>query len=377
MGQTLNGVGGAPEVWLVDGAHWLVYFVPETDPPVPIAWQVRDQAELDSLYGPTRSVQDDRTLTTEQAVASGWLTWGFSTELANTTEHPWDIFAQTWEVESQIRPWLQDPEVLALSAAAFLENRQVTEAELKTTDWWQTHSEAERDWLLLNMSDPATAERLVQDTRLITADAMSQAGINNAGEGLINFISDRVTQGLWTQEYAQIQIRNLAEGGTLGPLDTDLQRLIELAEVPLDTTMRREDEVRDLVARWLGPAHAAGWTDENYATWGGKLRNDPDARQELEQLLQQQRLVIFPHVENPNLSYEDIAAPYRTVFQRVWGQQPDETDEFFLQLVATNDVNTAQQKLREEGLKVGNRQVTEDAVSAMGQSFGSGALRVL
>ncbi len=369
MGQTLNGVGGTPEVWSVDGQFWLVHFVPDSEPPIPLAWQVRDQEELQSLYGPTRSPQIDRELTTQQAEAAGWLTWGFSTELANRTEHPWDVFVETYTVESQIRPWLSDPEVVALSAAAFMEGRTVTEAELKTTEWWQSHTQAERDWLVLNMADPATAERLVEDTRLITADAFASAGISNAGEGLINFVADRVTRGVWSQEYAQAQIRNLAEGGSLGPLDKELQRLLDLAETPLDTTRRREDEVRALVNRWLGPAHAAGWTDDNYSQWASKLRNDPDSRQELEQLLQQQRLVIFPHVTNPNLSYEDIAAPFRTLVQRVWGQQPDETDELFLQLVASNDVNTAQQKLRKEGLKRGVQQVVNDAVGAMSESF--------
>lgn len=367
MPQDLHQVPPGAEVWEVEGRHFLVWYVPFTDPPVPLAWFVSSSEERQALGIDTNKI-DRKFKSWDQFYATGVLRHGDTRELVNTRVHPWELLKQHYEQEVAIKPYLADPEILALWAAAMMEGREITEGELKTTNWWRTHSQAERDWLLLNASDPATAERLISDNRLRVADLLRSAGVANASEALINLIADNWTQGKWTEVYATQQIRLLADPYAEGELDPELRGMTE----GLDRTREREDEVRQMIQRWLGPAYAANWTDQHIAEWAGRLRNDPDAKQELEDVLRKHRMALFPEYDNPNLTYEDIAAPWRGVVQQIWGQTADETDPLFMRIVRTNDLATAEQILRTEGLRRGIGTVVNDVMTAATSAFGGG-----
>lgn len=367
MPQDLHQVPPGAEVWEVEGRHFLVWYVPFTDPPVPLAWFVSSSEERKALGIDTKKI-DRKFKSWDQFYATGVLRHGDTRELVNTRVHPWELLKQHYEQEVAIKPYLADPEILALWAAAMMEGREITEGELKTTKWWRTHSQAEREWLLLNASDPATADRLIRDNRLRVADLLRSSGVANASEALINLIADNWTQGKWTEVYALQQIRLLADPYAEGELDPELRGLTK----GLDGTREREDEVRQMIQRWLGPAYAANWTDQHIAEWAGRLRNDPDAKQELEDVLRKHRMALFPEYDNPNLTYEDIAAPWRGVVQQIWGQTADETDPLFMRIVRTNDLATAEQILRTEGLRRGIGTVVNDVMAAATSAFGGG-----
>lgn len=367
MPQDLHQVPPGAEVWEVEGRHFLVWYVPFTDPPVPLAWFVSSSEERQALGIDTKKI-DRKFKSWDQFYATGVLRHGDTRELVNTRVHPWELLKQHYEQEVAIKPYLADPEILALWAAAMMEGREITEGELKTTNYWRTHSQAEREWLLLNASDPATAERLISDNRLRVADLLRSSGVANASEALINLIADNWTQGKWTEVYALQQIRLLADPYAEGELDPELRGMTE----GLDRTREREDEVRQMIQRWLGPAYAANWTDQHIAEWAGRLRNDPDAKQELEDVLRKHRMALFPEYDNPNLTYEDIAAPWRGVVQQIWGQTADETDPLFMRIVRTNDLATAEQILRTEGLRRGIGTVVNDVMAAATSAFGGG-----
>lgn len=367
MPQDLHQVPPGAEVWEVEGRHFLVWYVPFTDPPVPLAWFVSSSEERQALGIDTKKI-DRKFKSWKQFYATGVLRHGDTRELVNTRVHPWELLKQHYEQEVAIKPYLADPEILALWAAAMMEGREITEGELKTTKWWRTHSQAEREWLLLNASDPATADRLIRDNRLRVADLLRSSGVANASEALINLIADNWTQGKWTEVYALQQIRLLADPYAEGELDPELRGLTK----GLDGTREREDEVRQMIQRWLGPAYAANWTDQHIAEWAGRLRNDPDAKQELEDVLRKHRMALFPEYDNPNLTYEDIAAPWRGVVQQIWGQTADETDPLFMRIVRTNDLATAEQILRTEGLRRGIGTVVNDVMAAATSAFGGG-----
>ena len=367
MPQDLHQVPPGAEVWEVEGRHFLVWYVPFTDPPVPLAWFVSSSEERQALGIDTNKI-DRKFKSWDQFYATGVLRHGDTRELVNTRVHPWELLKQHYEQEVAIKPYLADPEILALWAAAMMEGREITEGELKTTNWWRTHSQAEREWLLLNASDPATAERLISDNRLRVADLLRSSGVANASEALINLIADNWTQGKWTEVYALQQIRLLADPYAEGELDPELRGMTE----GLDRTREGEDEVRQMIQRWLGPAYAANWTDQHIAEWAGRLRNDPDAKQELEDVLRKHRMALFPEYDNPNLTYEDIAAPWRGVVQQIWGQTADETDPLFMRIVRTNDLATAEQILRTEGLRRGIGTVVNDVMAAATSAFGGG-----
>ena len=357
------------EVWKVGNTFYLVRFVFNTDPPIPLVWEVA-AADVSAL-GIGRPT---RTLTAAAFAQTGALPMGGSRELLNTTEDPVAVIQSNFDTEVRVRPYLADPEILALWVGASLENRSppgITMAEFQGTEWWRTHSETERQWLVFNASDPATADRLIADNRLQVADLFAQAGVDNASDDLIQTVADTWTQGLWTEIYAINQVRLLADPLIEGTLDPLLRSFGQ----GLDTTRGKEQEVRDLVSLWTGPAMADAWTDTNIAIWANRFRENPDAEIELQEILRNQRLALFPEYENPRLTYEDIAAPWRGVFQQVWGQSPDETDPLFTKIVGLNDLGVATQLLRRAGLDAGDTQVTQNFLGGMSNAIGGGVRR--
>ncbi len=366
MTVQLNQVPLMDEVWKVGNTFYLVRFVLNTQPPIPLVWQV-SPADVKAL-GITRPT---RTLSAATFAKSGALPMGNSRELLNTTEDPVKVIQSNYDTEVKVKPWLADPEIMALWVGAALEGRSITTAEMQGTEWWRSHSVEERQWLALNASDPTTADRLIADNRLRVADLFQQAGVDNASLDLVNLIADNWTSGVWTQVHAVNQIRLLADPlltGTLDPLLSDFRD-------GLDSTRENEDVVRNMIARWLGPAYGENWTQDNIDVWASRLREDPDARLELEDILKRHRQALFPGYENANLSYEDIAAPWRGVWNQVWGQAPDETDPLFTQIVRLNDLASATTLLRQKGLEQGNATVANSLISDIGQAFGGSVRR--
>lgn len=362
MAQTLNQVPPNLEVWVYGKQTYLVRLIPDTEPPIPIVWKV-DPTELAAL-----GVQGaDRTFASRGDFwSTGALLQGTSRELINTTVDPWESIKSNFATEAKVKPWLADPEILALWTASAYEGRTITEAELQGTEWWRTHTEAERQWISLNASDPQTANQFVGDQRTRVADLLAKAGIDNATTDLINTVADSWTTGQWSEAYALNQVRLLADPYLTGDLDP----LLKGFQPGLDSTQAGTDAVRQLVNTWLGPAYAAQWSEDNIGSWASQLRENPDARTKLTEVLRGQRLALFPEYDNPNLTYEDIAAPWRNVWTQEWGSIADESDPLFARIVRANDITAAQQLLRTEGLAQNNTTVSQRLLSDLNGAFG-------
>lgn len=361
MAQNLNQVPPNLEVWDVAGQLYLVRMVPGTQPPIPLVWKL---AAGDKEALGVKTI--DRTFGSYNDFAlTGPIQSGTTHELINTTEDPWEQIQSNYETEVKVKPWLADDEILALWLGAALEGRSITDSELQGTEWWQTHTESERQWISLNASDPATAEQLIADNRIRVADMFKAAGVGNASDELIQTVADKWTTGAWSQIYATDQIRLLGDPQLGGTLDPALS-----AFGGVDTTREGEDVVKNMIQQWLGPAASQYWQQDNIEKWAGKLREDPDARLELEEALRNHRMALFPEYENPNLTYEDIAAPWRGVWSNIWGSVADETDPLFSKIVRLNDRAAAESLLRKEGLKKGNKSVAQNLMSDVGSAFG-------
>ena len=60
----------------------------------------------------------------------------YNPEFLQTGLTPWEGFIDYLDAEAELRPWLEDEEMVFLLAEATLEGRAVTEAEWKTTNWF-------------------------------------------------------------------------------------------------------------------------------------------------------------------------------------------------------------------------------------------------
>lgn len=369
----LLAIPGGAETWRVAGGQWFVaYTAPGSNPPVPMVWRIRDDDQLKAIFGPDRAPTPTRELTSGEFNALGPIQFGFADELANKSQHPFDTFVEDFDKILSVQPWLRDPEILAITAAALLEGREVTDAELASTDWWKTHNDSQRSWIRLSASDPSTANQRLSDGRTAIRSAMLKAGISDPPDSLVNLVADRWTYGDWSEADVNAQIAKIADPGAPGELKPEVADAV--GKLDLTTIADDTRKVDGLVNQWLGPAYARGWTDDQKKQWASKLHSDPNGEMELVQTLQQQRLALFPEYTNQNLTYDDIAAPWRSVVADTWGEPADETDPLFTQIVRANDLAANQQTLRQVGLQRGVGKVVNDALSAVDVGLG-GSLR--
>jgi len=359
---------GRPEVWQdsTTGETYIMFPTPDVEPELPMLWKVSDPELLSAYFG-DGAVTYDRIATTAQIEAGGAEFFGEVDEVVLRGENPFQGWASQFEREKEVLPWLSDPEVAALWASSYLEGRVPSDAELASTDWFMDKTQGEQQWISLQWSSPKTAEQLQGSNRLAVRTLMEQAGISGADESVINYIADQWTQGLWTDVDRNIQIGLLADPMKEGQRDQGL--LDAMGGTSVDTTQDKVRFVEQEARRWLGPSFG-NWTEDQINSWAGKLRNDPDAADALQAELSRQRMSVMPGYTNPDLTYEDIATPWRNYVTNSWGQQPDETDGFFNSILQMNDAAEADVMLRNEGLTREVKKVEDDLVSSISNSFG-------
>lgn len=370
-----NVLGGNPLIWWNSDmeTYLVVYMVPDSNPPLPVYWEVPDEETIQSYFGPDVSVESDRHVTNAQLVSYGALGQGSSTEMPATDQDPLASWAEIYERQSKVRPYLRSPEVVGMIMGAAIEGRSVTQAELESTGWWQTHTEGEREWLIKAEADPLTAQQEMTSNWARVREDLKTAGIDDPPSDLVDFLAGKYTTGVWLENTLIEQISALSDPYSVHQMNSDTSAFMGGID-GIDTTRKEEDTVRNLLREWLGPQYGA-WSDEQIAKKAGELRNDPDAQTVFEQQLGKQRIAMFPGYDDESLTYEDIAAPWRNFGYQQWGEEVDETDPVFSQILRTNDAIENGKILTREGLRRGVKKVTTDIQSQVSRATGGAVER--
>ena len=358
------------EYWKIGDSYYVVYFVPDQSPPIPMAWET-DMEELKAIWGPGVTKPINKTISEDQAKAMGVTHWGKANELDPNSEHPFDAYVSMISDQAKVRPWLRDTEVLALIAQASLEGRQITTAEFQQTEWYSSKTDAERKWLLQYESDPQTAQQMLSDRRYQVEQDLWENGINTLDPQVINYMADQVTTGIWSQAYYDRQLKAVSDPSLGYPVDKELLNLVG-GQLDIGTNQQYEDVVIEEAIKWLGPQFGQ-LSPEDVTRWASRFRNSPDAAAEFEAEMKRQRLALFPEYDDPSLSYNDIAMPWRAKVNQLWGQTADEMDPLFTKIIRMNDATEAGRLLTTEGLKRGVKKVEQNAQSAMDAAFNSQA----
>jgi hypothetical protein len=368
--QPRFGVAGGAKLWknITTGEIYIVYMVPGTeDDPVYMRWTVSEE-DAKSFFGPDQPVVYEYQISSNNPLWASTIDFGSGDEIANTSENPFDTWASTMEVEAASQPWLLDDDYQTLLAMAIIEGRVLTEAEIKSTRWWQDHTAAERGWMELYHGDPSEAARRIADNRLRQADLFRQAGLLDFDDGLINFFADKVTMGIWSVDYAQSQIDRLADPYYASePIDQELAAYMEDNNVKLGQTVGETDRVRQLVKQWLGP-NFGSWSDETINYWAGRLRNEEDAEIYLIETLKDQKEAMFPQYGR-EADFNTMAQPWRSYATSFWGFTPQDDDETLMAIIQANNADTAAQTLRTVGLERGYDRVVNDIDQSMRQGM--------
>lgn len=366
------GIAGGAQLWknTDTGQSYIIYQVPDTDgDPIYMRWTVPSEADVQSFFGPGQPVIYQRTVTN---ASDDWLNavdFGSSTDIANVAENPFDGWSSTLSIESKSQPWILDDDYQTLLAMSVVENRMLTEAEIASTSWYSTHSEGERQWMLIQHSDPMTAQNNIDDGRISVRNLLQQSGVTDPDDQLVDFMADKLTMGQWTKQKLDQQILIMSDPYYKDePLDTEFRNFISDNDISYTHTSDMENEVRSQVQRWLG-TNFGNWSNEQVSEWAGKLRNDPNSAEALVDTLKTQREALFPGYDR-EADYETIASPWKTMMRNVWGEVPNDSDQTLQNIIRLNDAGEAGKLLTSEGLKRGNDNVVNSVQSALINSFG-------
>ena len=371
-GDPRFGVAGGAQLWknTTTGDIFIVYTVPGTeDDPVYMRWTVSEE-DAQSFFGPEQPVVYDYMISDGNALWNETIDFGSGDDIANTSDNPFDSWASTLEVESASAPWLLDDDYQTMLAMSVIENREITEAEVKSTTWWQDHTEAERSWMEVFHGDPSEADRRIGDNRSRQESLFRGAGLLDFDDGLIQFFADKVSMGTWSTDYAQQQLNRLADPFFADePMDEGLMSYMEDTGTELGQTVGETDRVKQLVKQWLGP-NFGNWGESTINTWAGRLRNEEDAEIYLIESLKDQKDAMFPGYAR-EADFDTIAQPWRSYAGSIWGFTPQDDDEVLQNVIQMNDADQAAQTLRTTGLERGYDRVVNDIDNALRQGMGT------
>ena len=305
---------------------------------------------------------------------------GGTDELTDQVEHPFIRFVENFQEAKRVNPWLNDTEINPLSgisyqqeAVEFLAEQALeqwtpeeTQVKYEASDWYRKSTSAQKTWLTTLLTQPVQAEQDIQDKRIEVKAAMEANGIASPPDALVNWVADKSISGNWSQVYTDQQIALVADPYKPGTRDSGMVNFIEGVGVgTLDRLSVGE--------KYLGPSLGNASEDE-IAEKAGLLRSDPDAEDQLKSYLEQQRLAMFGKYTNPTLTYNDIVQPYKNLVNQVWGQEVDETQDWFIKMVQDNDIESAYTTLREKGVEQGIERVQDQALNDLQRSIGQGQI---
>lgn len=370
-----HGLGGKPEIWYNSstGESYVVYTVPGQDPPVLMYWKVEKDEDLEAFFGEGQEVIYDRVMSDDEFTSTGAFHHGVATEIDETEGNPFEGWVERYEAESNTRPYMKDPQVMAIIIAAGMEGRVPSKAELQDTYYFQHNSQDQIDWIIKEASDPVGAKLEKEANRLYVKQSLISAGVQDPDERLVNYIADRYTTAFWTETKMNDQINKLADPYYDSTLDEGLTSLMSDPDDPatVDFTTDKEEWVRETVRKWLGPTYGV-LSDQQVKDIAGRLRNDANYEEEWVAGLKAQRATLFPEYTDIDASYDEIAQPWRSVWFDVMGEDADETNTAFQNAVQNNDLYGAKRDIRTYGLESGNEKVAGDFASDAFRAFGGG-----
>jgi len=107
--------------------------------------------------------------------------------------------------------------------------------------------------------------------------------------------------------------------------------------------------------------------------WAAKFDDDQaGGRSALEAMLRGQRIALFPEYGDADVTYQDIAAPWKSFTQQVWGVPVDELDVDFQSILQLNDPIEAQKLARQVGSDRGYARVVDSMISDLESGMRSG-----
>jgi len=366
-----EGIPNGGEIVKAGDKYYILYKIPNTA--LSLSYEATEN-DIEGLYPLNFDEQSFREVSEEDialTVPFGNIAELYDPELLQSGLTPWEGFVDYLDKEAELRPWLEDEEMVFLLAEATLEGRVVTDAEWKTTNWWRTSTQGQRDWLLVSQGKPldelpADAKSKLRDDKIAIRDALLEAEISNPSNELVNWISYKLTTGGWTPAYTINQIDLLSNDGDI---DEDLSSFISGDGITIEGTRAGETKVENIYTEILGPVFGQ-MNDQLRSIEANKLRNDPNYEFNLREKLMGQKNSLFPQYAE-NSTYEEFATPWLNFTNNAWGEQVDPSSVQFQEVLTLNNSVEASKYLTQQGLDLGKSKVVNEALQGL-KAFGQG-----
>jgi hypothetical protein len=377
------------QIWIRDGKKYVVWQVPGQ--PFFMRYETTDE-EINQFYSgrrkPTAKTVSDDVWTT--SVLFGVSLAELPSDVIVQGSSPFTGFMDLMEAAIDARPWLEtDEEVRNLWIQGLVEDRDITQEEWAATDWFETQTQDVIDWLVLSKARgiddenlPADAKVLVDENRLVYSQALRDAGVTNVdavidentGKTFGQWFGDMVTTGEFSDTYAAFQVKELGEDSTSPKIDSKITDWLEGKGV-LAQTRSGYATVQNASYKWLGPLY--GMLDSGSQAELAKLYRNAESPEVgqlmLDNRFKEIRKTIFPtSVYDENLTYEDIATPWRNFTFNKLGERMSETSPVFYEILNANDATKAAELTLIYGANNNNAKVldsiTDDAAQSLGVS---------
>jgi hypothetical protein len=183
-----------------------------------------------------------------------------------------------------------------------------------------------------------------------------------------------VTTGEFTETYAAFQVNELGEDSTSPKIDSKITDWLTGKGV-LAQTRSGYATVQNSSYKWLGPLY--GMLDSGTQAELAKQYRNAESEEVGNELLNNRfkeiRKTIFPtSLYDENLTYEDIATPWRNFTFNKLGERMSETSPVFYEILMANDATKAAELTLIYGANNNNAKVldsiTDDAAQSLGVS---------
>jgi len=384
-GSLFGRLGG--QIWNVGGQKYVAFDIPQTG--LSMAYTATDE-QINNFFTVDKPQEQTIDLNSEK--------WNSTFQSGNIVEVDVDNMeasgvggffeqiASNFDKVKEVRPWMEDDEMYSLWLESIVENREIADFEWEGTEWWQTHTQEERNWLLLSQDKdlsklPADAEALLKNNRIKARETLRQNGVSNPdqvtfnGETLTQWFGNKLTTGTWTELTWLNQAKALGDPLSGIQREDALTSWLEGSEAQPTETQAGYATAQALTEEWLGPLYGT-FEQADIDKYAGIIRNaeSPEVgAQQVRDSLKNIRKVLFStDVYDENLTYEEIAQPWRNFSFQLLGERVDEKSTDWIEVLNANDQAKATQVLTTHGLNNGNKTIMDKVTDDVGSFLGTG-----
>lgn len=207
-------------------------------------------------------------------------------------------------------PYLGNPEIAALLKQAVDEKwpPDVLQSHLEASQWWKSHSPQQRQWNLLNQTDPAAALQSVQGEFDAIRSSASNLGLRLSSGDMMTLAVQSLSLG-WTQQQLNEHMVSAHQGGIAGgSMGVTRDQLKSIAD---DYLLPASDQTLD---QWTKRIAAGNTTPDVF--------KDQMSRQAMSRYQDPGIKEALAH----GMTIKDFADPYVQMAAQTLGMNPNDID---------------------------------------------------